>query len=114
VPQRSTTYFTLLHKFRERAKSCDEGDKYYETTYAVRARRVEKGSEVETRDVDHYDALTVIRDRCWGLRCAIAGSSIADDKDRSGLQQLTIDLIESFNELCSAFAQERGLQVRKG
>jgi hypothetical protein len=41
------------------------------------------------------------------------GSSLAEHKDRSGLQQLTIDLIESFNELCAAFAEERGLQVRK-
>ncbi len=48
-----------------------------------------------------------------GLRCAISGASIAHDEDRSGLQQLTIDLIESFNELCLAFATERGLRVRK-
>jgi hypothetical protein len=74
---------------------------------------VEKGSEVETRDVDHYDALTVIRDRCFGLRCAIRGAGISEAEDRNGLLQLAADLIESFNELCSAFAEERGLQVRK-
>ncbi len=70
-------------------------------------------SSAKARDLDHYDALTVIRDRCLGLRCAINGAGIAETEDVSGLQQLAVDLIESFNELCSVFAEERGLQARK-
>jgi hypothetical protein len=72
-----------------------------------------KQPSVEAQDLDHYDALIVVRDRCLGLRCAINGAGIAEDEDRNGMQQLVSDLIESFNELCSAFAEERGLQVRK-
>ena len=41
-------------------------------------------------DVNHYDALTVIRDRFFGLRCAINGAGIASRADRSGLQQLVL------------------------
>jgi hypothetical protein len=70
-------------------------------------------SSAKARDLDHYDVLTVIRDRCLGLRCAISGAGVAEAEDLSGLQQLVADLIESFNELCSAFAEERGLQARK-
>ena len=63
------------------------------------------------KDLEHFDALFLIRDRFFGLRCAIHGADIARIEDRSGLQQLAADLIETFNELCSTFAEERGLKV---
>jgi hypothetical protein len=71
------------------------------------------GPSTEIRDLDHYDALTVIRNRCLGLRCAIDGAGVAEAEDLSGLQQLAADLIESINVVCSAFAEDRGLQARK-
>ncbi len=76
------------------------------------ARNGRGEASVKTRDLDHYDALTVVRDRCLGLRCAINGAGISEAGDRGGMQRLAEDLIESFDELCSAFAEERGLQVR--
>ncbi len=66
-----------------------------------------------TSDLDHYDALTVIRDRCLGLRCAIAGAHIAETGDQHGLMQLATDLIEGFDVLCSSFAEERGIKARR-
>ncbi len=65
-----------------------------------------------TSDLDHYDALTTVRDRCLGLRCAIVGATIAEEEDRNGILQLAVDLIESFDELCSTFANERSIKAR--
>jgi hypothetical protein len=67
---------------------------------------------VEVRDLEHYDALTVFRDRCLGLRCAIGGAHIAEMEDQDGLMRLATDLIEGLNALCSAFAEERGIKAR--
>ncbi len=67
---------------------------------------------VATGDLDHYDALITVRDRCWGLRYAIVGATVAEDENRNGVLQLAADLIESFNELCSTFANERDIRAR--
>jgi hypothetical protein len=62
-------------------------------------------------DLDHYDALALIRDRVSGLRCAIRGARIADDADRVGLLQITEDVVRDLSKLCRIFAAERDVQT---
>jgi hypothetical protein len=62
-------------------------------------------------DLDHYDALTLIRDRLLGLRCAIKGARVADSADRLGLLQISEDTLRDLSKLCDAFASERGVRT---
>jgi hypothetical protein len=42
----------------------------------------------ETKDIDHYDALAALRDRFFGLRCAIKGADIANLAIRTDFDSL--------------------------
>jgi hypothetical protein len=72
---------------------------------------VKSARSTQPRDIDHHDALALIRDRFFGLRCAINGASISNHADRSGLQQLAEDIADSLSQLCAAFSAERDVQV---
>ncbi len=64
-----------------------------------------------TADIDHYDALAAVRDRFFGLRCAIKGAEIASRADRNGLLQLADDFAEALKEVCDSFAHDRAIQI---
>jgi len=72
-----------------------------------------EAAAVFPKDLDHYDAMTVLRDRLLGLSCAINGASIAEAHDRNGLQQLMADVVGSFEVLREVFGRERGLQTQR-
>ena len=58
-------------------------------------------------ELDRLDALVVIRDRLFGLRCAIGGAAIASPDDRKGLLQLADDLASQLTDFCDAVAKLR-------
>ncbi len=62
-------------------------------------------------DIDHYDALAAIRDRFFGLRCAIKGADISSHADRNGLLQLAEDFAAVLKDVCDAFAQDRAIEI---
>lgn len=62
-------------------------------------------------DIDHYDALAAVRDRFFGLRCAIKGADISSHTDRNGLLQLAEDFAAALKELCDSFARDRAIQI---
>jgi hypothetical protein len=74
---------------------------------------VKSARSTQPRDIDHYDALAVIRDRFFGLRCAINGAGISSHADRCGLQQIAEDIADSLGDLCAAFSAERDVRVPK-
>ncbi len=78
-------YWALLASLRVvgqagKMKATDRGRRRVPTTSADPGE-----SSAKARDLDHYDALTVVRDRCLGLRCAISGAGISEVEDTSAL-----------------------------
>ena len=52
--------------------------------------------------LDLSDEVSLLRDRIYGLRCAIAGASIANGTDRAGLLRLIEDLADAAEGICRA------------
>jgi hypothetical protein len=63
-------------------------------------------------DLDHYDALTRLRDRFFGLRCAIKGAEYSNRSERDGLRQLADDLMKELTSLCADFVDDRHIARR--
>jgi hypothetical protein len=48
--------------------------------------------------LDHADNLAVLRDRIFGLLCAIRGASFANEDDRRGLIQISEDICDAIGK----------------
>jgi hypothetical protein len=71
-----------------------------------RARRrpatAQEGLELRTAILDHEDALAVLRDRIFALRCAVKGASLANEDDRRGLIQISEDISDAIGQAITA------------
>ena len=62
----------------------------------------QEGLEVRTAILDHEDALAVLRDRIFALRCAIKGARFANEDDRCGLVQISEDISDAIGQAITA------------
>lgn len=73
----------------------------------MRSVRASAGVRGQSAELDQLDAFVVIRDRFFGLRCAIGGASIANADDRQGLLQLADDLASELDGFCNSLRERR-------
>lgn len=64
-------------------------------------RQTESTCTATADRLELQDALADLRDRVFGLRCAIAGAAIASDADRAGLLRLIEDAADAAREVCA-------------
>lgn len=62
----------------------------------------QEGIELRAAILDHEDALAVLRDRIFALRCSIKGASLANDDDRRGLIQISEDISDAIGQTITA------------
>ncbi len=66
----------------------------------MNAGQSRKRLAVGAEDLDRIDAFIELRDRVFGLRCAISGAAIASENDRRGLLQFVEDVSGQMERLC--------------